>query len=166
MTMMTLIWVGFDRVTRHGIGIGFCDSEKKNQSVVDLINNVTSLEIDFEQLYSKVCNPNTPESLLVQFGCGYMTGLFIKKSMKVAIVTIGGALTFLQYQGYIQVDNERIKNEMNWIANIVSNNKDEIMTMNKNTINASLEESKNLLGIDLPPGSGFIPGCLLGFKKG
>ncbi|CAM9139486.1 unnamed protein product [Hapterophycus canaliculatus] len=107
-----------------------------------------------------------PTQISFGFGMGVCCGFAAKKTAKVALVGAGlafGSLQLLSYLGYVELDYDKIEGEMMGSLDIDKNGKvdtNDIKELWNRTMKAGV------LSYNLPTGSGFVAGALIGARMG
>jgi len=116
-----------------------------------------------------VRDPSSPQSLSAQFAAGAACGWLVKKSLKVAALAVGGALAALSYGGYITVDQERIRRELNKVAAALEDaarGQEAPSVAETAEAAADLQDTLASWSQRVPLGVGFVPGLTLGLTRG
>lgn len=108
-----------------------------------------------------ISDPESTESMSVQFGGGFIVGWSAKKSFKLVAAATGAVLGLLTYQGLIQWDDEQVRR--------ATENLDR--SMGSDSLKAIQEESENLLSklaVESPVVSSapFLAGVAVGALRG
>ncbi|KAJ8612223.1 hypothetical protein CTAYLR_002924 [Chrysophaeum taylorii] len=113
---------------------------------------------------SKLLATGVPSQLSWGFCSGYCAGFAAKKVGKFVAVFVGGVFCLLQglaYNGYIVVDQAKIEKDFNDLVDI---NKDG--TLDSKDLQAIYNKLYEVLNYNMPSGSGFAAGLLLGLRSG
>jgi uncharacterized membrane protein (Fun14 family) len=112
------------------------------------------------------------EDLLFSAGGGFLLGAVagyaVKKVMKMAAVVIGlfiAGLAYLSYRGWIEVKWFEVENAT---SNTLRNASGQIVNALNNTTThfASHPSTLSVSGLPVAAIFGFVPGLMMGFKKG
>jgi uncharacterized membrane protein (Fun14 family) len=112
------------------------------------------------------------EDLIFSAGGGFLFGALagyaIKKVMKIAAVVIGlfvAALAYLSYRGWVDVKWAAMEDAS---RSTLTNASEQVVNALKNTATqfASHPSSLGTSGLPIAAVFGFVPGLMMGFKKG
>eukprot|EP00631_Chrysoreinhardia_giraudii_P004126 CAMPEP_0197416202 /NCGR_PEP_ID=MMETSP1170-20131217/2564_1 /TAXON_ID=54406 /ORGANISM="Sarcinochrysis sp, Strain CCMP770" /LENGTH=223 /DNA_ID=CAMNT_0042943085 /DNA_START=24 /DNA_END=695 /DNA_ORIENTATION=+ len=113
---------------------------------------------------SKVIATGLPSQLSWGFCSGYCAGFAAKKVGKLVAVFVGGVFCLLQalaYNGYIVVDQAKIEQDFNSFVDL--NHDGQLDTKDLKVIYDKLYA---VLSYNMPSGSGFAAGLVLGLRSG
>ena len=105
-----------------------------------------------------------PTQLSYGFVCGFCSGFSLKKAGKVVAVVCGlgfMSLQSLSYAGYIKVDQEKIKNDVESIMDLNNDGK-----VDSDDVSQATNQIMNILSFNLPAGGGFSAGFIAGLRSG
>uniref|UniRef100_A0A7S3NJU3 EF-hand domain-containing protein n=1 Tax=Aureoumbra lagunensis TaxID=44058 RepID=A0A7S3NJU3_9STRA len=105
-----------------------------------------------------------PSQLSWGFCSGYCAGFAGKKIGKVVMVFVGGIFCLLQglaYNGYIVVDRARIEKDFNDAFDLNHDGK-----LDSLDLQSAYDKLFSILSYNMPSGSGFAAGLLLGLRAG
>ena len=105
-----------------------------------------------------------PTQLSYGFVCGFCSGFSLKKAGKVVAVVCGlgfMSLQSLSYAGYIKVDQEKIKNDVESIMDLNNDGK-----VDSDDVSQATNKIMNILSFNLPAGGGFSAGFIAGLRSG
>jgi uncharacterized membrane protein (Fun14 family) len=112
------------------------------------------------------------EDLLFSAGGGFLlgavTGYAIKKVMKIAAVAIGlfvAAIAYLSYRGWVDVKWVAMENAS---RSTLTNASEQVVNTFNNTATQFASHASTVAASGLPIAAmfGFVPGLMMGFKKG
>ncbi|CAM9906026.1 unnamed protein product [Scytosiphon promiscuus] len=112
----------------------------------------------------ELMNSGAPAQISFGFGMGVCCGFAAKKTAKVALVGAGlafGSLQLLSYMGYIELDYDKIEGEVMGSLDLDKDGK-----VDTNDIQELWNRTMKVLSYNLPTGSGFVAGALLGARMG
>lgn len=113
---------------------------------------------------SKLLATGVPAQVSWGFCSGCCAGFAAKKVGKILAVTVGGVFCLLQalaYNGYITVDHDKIEKDFNSHFDI---NKDG--SLDSSDLRVLYDKVYNVLNYNVPSGSGFAAGLILGLRSG
>ncbi|CAM9222992.1 unnamed protein product [Ectocarpus sp. 4 AP-2014] len=113
---------------------------------------------------NKLMESGAPTQISFGFGMGVCCGFAAKKTAKVALVGAGlafGSLQLLSYMGYIELDYTKIEDEIMNSLDLDKNGK-----VDTDDIQELWNRTMKVLSYNLPTGSGFVAGALLGARMG
>ncbi|CAM9998719.1 unnamed protein product [Ectocarpus sp. 12 AP-2014] len=113
---------------------------------------------------NKLMESGAPTQISFGFGMGVCCGFAAKKTAKVALVGAGlafGSLQLLSYMGYIELDYTKIEDEVMNSLDLDKNGK-----VDTDDLQELWNRAMKVLSYNLPTGSGFVAGALLGARMG
>ena len=113
---------------------------------------------------SEIIATGVPSQVSWGFCSGYCAGFAAKKIGKVVAVVVGSIFCLLQalhYNGYIVVDHAKIEKDFNEAFDI---NKDG--SIDTQGLQALYDQFYSVVSFNVPSGSGFAAGVLLGLRSG
>uniref|UniRef100_A0A7S4JYV9 EF-hand domain-containing protein n=1 Tax=Odontella aurita TaxID=265563 RepID=A0A7S4JYV9_9STRA len=120
-----------------------------------------------KQVGSKVADAvetGVPTQLSYGFVCGYCSGYALKKVGKGAAVVLGlGFMTLqtLNYSGYIQVDHEKLKKDVEGLMDLNNDGK-----IDEKDLAEASDKIMEVMSFGLPSGCGFAAGFWGGLRSG
>jgi len=120
-----------------------------------------------KQLGSKVAEAvetGVPTQLSYGFVCGYCSGYALKKVGKAAAVVLGlGFMTLqtLNYSGYIEVDHEKLKKDVEGLMDLNNDGK-----IDDKDLAIASDKIMEVVSFGLPSGCGFAAGFWGGLRSG
>jgi len=160
-----------------------CDDGKKDSSAgifpknedgniawnefVSQVQNGTVFDIAARKAGDKVqavVETGIPTHLSYGFICGYCSGYTLKKVGKVAAGIFGLGFIFLQtlsYNGYIKIDQERVKESVEGLLDLNHDGK-----IDEKDTAIAYKKIMKVLSYELPAGSGFVAGFAGGVRSG
>ena len=97
------------------------------------------------------------------FMMGYSSGYCVKKVSKMIAFVVGGmfmALQALAYNGYANLDQEKIKNDVEKVMDLNRDGK-----IDHQDAKIAIERLNGALSFNMPAGGGFTAGLLMGLKS-
>lgn len=129
-----------------------------------------ALKVDPKGLFeaaSKKAHNMVSEGAMGQVGFGFMmgfsSGFFLKKMSKGFAVIAGGLFCLVQalsYQGYMKVNYDRLKSDVENILDLNNDGK-----VDGDDAETGFNQLSKVLGYNLPSGSGFSVGLVVGLKS-
>eukprot|EP00752_Nemacystus_decipiens_P018258 g16383.t1 len=116
-----------------------------------------------ERLNSLV-QSGVPSQISFGFGMGFCCGFAAKKTAKAALVGIGlafGSLQLLSYMGYVELDYSKIEGEVMTSLDLNEDGK-----VDSDDVKEIWDRTMKVLSYNLPTGSGFAAGALVGARMG
>eukprot|EP00903_Cladosiphon_okamuranus_P019302 g17742.t1 len=105
-----------------------------------------------------------PAQISFGFGMGFCCGFAAKKTAKMALVGIGlafGSLQLLSYMGYVELDYSKIEGEVMTSLDMNRDGK-----VDADDVKEIWDRTIKVLSYNLPTGSGFAAGALVGARMG
>jgi len=113
---------------------------------------------------SEIVETGVPAKLGWGFCSGYCAGFAAKKIGKLVAVVVGGIFCLLQtlhYNGYVTVDHEKIEKDFNEAFDLNHDG-----NLDQGDLKVLYDTFVKVVSFNVPSGSGFAAGLLLGLRSG
>ena len=141
------------------------DFEDIRKAIVDATGkSPEDVRVVIGEKVSKLVHTGVPQQLTYGFAAGACSGFALVKVGKIAATGLGLCFMLLQglaYSGFIVVDQEKIQSRFQRALDLNGDGKIDDKDMDE--IGSRIT---NVLAYNLPAGTGFVPGLLLGMRRG
>lgn len=131
---------------------------------LDFNGQIDALAKQLGSMAAEAVETGVPTQLSYGFVCGYCSGYALKKVGKIAAVMTGlGFMTLqtLNYSGYIKVDHEKLKKDVEGLMDL-----NEDGQVDEKDLAVASDKIVEIMSFGLPSGCGFAAGFFGGLRSG